>query len=128
LIISLSMVDRLLAWAVIVLGALQCASTFHFYPRLEEPALWFFAGGLWLALVGALNLLRIREAGVPAVRTLSRVSNLVLSAFYLALYWSLFDKFAPRPASFLGPAVVLAATVISLRPRTSRAVSRRPAS
>jgi hypothetical protein len=123
------MVDRLLAWAVILLGALQCASTFHFFTRLEEPALWFFAGGLLLVLVGALNLLRIRETGVPAVRALSRASNLVLSAFYVVLYWGLFDKFAPRPASFLGPAVVLAATAVSwLQPSQTRAATRRSAS
>jgi hypothetical protein len=112
----LALLDRILGTAVIALGLMQCASTFLFFARFEEPAIWFFAGGLLLTVVGALNLLRLRYgATAPGVRYVSLAANLVLSLLWVALYWGLLDKFAQRPASFLGPLIILAASAVSLR-------------
>jgi hypothetical protein len=112
----LALLDRILAIGVIVLGVMQSASTFLFFARFEEPAIWFFAGGVLLALVGALNLLRLRYGAAAAgVRYVSQGANLALSLLWVAMYWGLFDKFARRPSSFLGPIVILAATVVSFR-------------
>ena len=107
--------DKLLASAVVLLGASQCLATFYFFRRAEEPAAWFFAGGMLLALVGALALLRLASGrGARGVRLVSLAASLSLALFYAALYWMLFDKFARRPSSFLGLFVVSASAAVSL--------------
>lgn len=107
--------DKALGAAVILLGLLQCLSTPYFYRRFEEPAAWFFAGGMLLMLVGALTLLRIRYgAAAPGVRRVSIGANLILSAFWAVLYWALFYKFIRHPSSFAGLFVILASTAVSV--------------
>jgi hypothetical protein len=119
----LAAADRLLAAFVVVLGAAQCLATFAFFKRFEEPAAWWFAGGMLLALAGALSLLRVRYgAEAPGVRRVSVTANAALALFWLVLYWGLFEKFARRPSSFLGPAVIVASAIVSLlhKPRPRR--------
>jgi hypothetical protein len=111
----LSSADKFLGYAVLLLGAAQCLATFRFFQKLEEPAAWWFAGGMLLALAGALTLLRLRYGAVaPGVRRVSVAANAALALFWLALYWALFDKFARRPSSFAGLFVIVAAAAVSL--------------
>lgn len=111
----LAIADKLLAGAVVVLGAGQCLATFVFFKKFEEPAAWWFAGGMLLVLTGALSLLRIGYGAVaPGVARTSLAANAALAVFWVALYWGLFEKFARRPASFVGLFVIVAAAVVSL--------------
>lgn len=113
--------DRWLSVGVIFLGLMQCLSVFYFFRRIEEPAFWFFAGGMLLIWTGALSLLRIRyEETAPGLRRVSVVANLSLALFWAALYFVLFDKFARNPSSFIGPLVIFASAAVSLaRARTA---------
>jgi hypothetical protein len=116
--------DRLLSAGVITLGVMQCLSTPYFFRRIEEPAAWFFAGGMLLMLVGALGLLRLKYGvTAPGVRHVALGANLLLAIFYIALYWALYHKFAQHPASFTGLFVILASNVVSLL-NTPRARTR----
>jgi hypothetical protein len=108
-------IDKALGAVVISLGFLQCLSTPYFFRRIEEPAAWFFAGGMLLMLVGALTLLRIRYGLIaPGVKHVSVAANLMLGLFWVGLYWGLFYKFVRHPASFLGLFVVLSSTIVSV--------------
>ena len=114
--------DKLLGAAVVFLGAMQCLATFRFFRAFEEPAAWFFAGGMLLALVGALALLRLRYGeAAPGLRRVSLAASAALALFWVVLYWGLFDKFARRPASFAGPFVVVASAVVSFLNASRRA-------
>ena len=108
-------IDKVLGAVVVCLGLLQCLVTPYFFRRIEEPAAWFFAGGMLLMLVGALTLLRVRYGLIaPGVRHVSVAANLMLSLFWAGLYWGLFDKFIRYPASFVGLFVILSSTVVSV--------------
>ncbi|HEY9403336.1 MAG TPA: hypothetical protein VIQ24_11775 [Pyrinomonadaceae bacterium] len=108
-------IDKALGVVVISLGLLQCLSTSYFFHRIEEPAAWFFAGGMLLMLVGALTLLRIRYGLIaPGVKHVSIAANLMVSLFWVGLYWGLFYKFVRHPASFLGLFVILSSTTVSV--------------
>ena len=91
----------------------------NFFPRIEEPAAWFSAGGMLLMLVGALSLLRVSYGGVaPGVKWLFVAANLMLSAFWLAMLYGLFYKFVRYPASFVAIALILVSSTCSrLNPR-----------
>src|SRR4028119_1261753 len=109
-------IDKALGAVIISLGFLQCLSTPYFFRRIEEPAAWYFAGGMLLMLVGALTLLRIRYGLIaPGVKHVSVAANLMLGLFWMGLYWGLFYKFARHPASFLGLFVVLSSAIVSVR-------------
>jgi hypothetical protein len=107
--------DRILAFGVILLGIMQALSTFYFFAGVEEPALWFFAGGMLLVLVGVLALLRQDYGALaPGLRLASVTASVVLALFWIALYTLLFEKFAPNPPSFLGPAIIVASALVSV--------------
>ena len=112
----LKSVDKSLGVMIILLGVMQSLTTFYFFRRMEEPAAWYFAGGMLLMVVGALTLLRLKYGEIaPGVKYVSLAANLMLSLFWIALYWLLFDKFARHPASFTGLFVILASAIVSLR-------------
>jgi hypothetical protein len=48
----------LIGWAIVALGTMHMLATFRFFHTLNGAALWFFTGGLAIALTGALNLLQ----------------------------------------------------------------------
>ena len=111
----LNSADKFLGYAVVLLGAAQCLATFRFFREFEEPAAWWLAGGMLLALTGALSLLRLKYGAIaPGVRRVSVAANAALALFWLALYWAMFDKFARRPSSFAGLFVIVAAAAVSL--------------
>ena len=108
-------VDKVLGLLVILLGAMQSLSTFYFFRSMEEPALWFFAGGMLLMLTGGLTLLRLRYGSIaPGVKYLSLGANLLVGIFWATLYWGLYYKFARNPSSFTGLFVILASAIVSL--------------
>lgn len=110
--------DALFAWLILGFGALHCAVAFGKYDRLSDDALWFFSGGLALLLLAALNLLRVRYAGVaPGVRRVCIAANLALLGFavtYLAAHW---ERSAGSAGSWLLMAVLLGSTICSVSRR-----------
>lgn len=111
---SVRLVDKWLGAAVVFLGVTQCLSAPYFFRRFEEPAAWFFAGGMLLAVTGALSLLRSKYGGAArGVRHVSIAASAALGVFWIVLYWGLADKFARHPASFAGLFVVVAHAVVS---------------
>ncbi len=111
----LEAVDKTLGVVLIFMGLLQWLATPYFFLRIEEPAAWFFAGGMLLMLIGALNLLRIKYGAVaPGVKRVSVAANLVLSAFWLAMLVGLFYKFVRYPFAFIGISAILTCTIVSL--------------
>lgn len=106
--------DKVLAYVLIVLGAMQCAATFYFFRRVEEPAYWFFAGGMLSALVGALALLRVKYGAVAAgVRRVSLAASVLLGVFWLAMACGLPTKFSRYPAAYTGVVVAVASAAVA---------------
>jgi len=70
------------SWGIIALGAVHMVATFHFFKSLTSAALWFFSGGIALALTGALNLLHRAYGPIaPGLRKVCIVTNLIMLAF-----------------------------------------------
>ena len=71
-----------LALGIIALGLVHMAATMRLFDALTTSALWFFSGGLALALNGTLNLLnRAYGRGAPGVRVACIIANIVMTAF-----------------------------------------------
>ena len=105
--------EVILAWLLVGLGILQWLATPLFFRQAEEPAFWFFGGGITLVLVGVLNLLRRRYGDqARGVVFVSVVANLVLAGFWVAMGVTLSYKFTRYvvPYIALGLIVVNAAT------------------
>ncbi len=78
--------DTIVSWLTLILGVIHCAFTRRAYPEFGLPALWFLGSGLFIILVAAANLLRIRYAGVAAgVRAVCILANLALLALAIAI-------------------------------------------
>lgn len=72
-------------WALVALSVLHMGATFRFFNALTSQALWFFSGGLLMALAGALNLLnRTYGQDAPALRLVTRGTNVVITIFAIA--------------------------------------------
>ena len=74
-------VYRVLGWGIIALGLLHMAST----PRAQTAsAVWFFSGGIAMALTGALNLLSRTYGGTASgLRWFCVATNAAMTAFAL---------------------------------------------
>ena len=71
--------DQVVGWLLIALGTVHCAFTPH---PLTMAALWFLGGGLFLILVGAVNVMRaLYGHGAAGLRWLSVVANFGALAF-----------------------------------------------
>lgn len=70
-----------LGWGIIALGILHMAST----PRaLTASAVWFFSGGIAMALTGALNLLSRTYGGTASgLRWFCVATNAAMTVFAL---------------------------------------------
>ena len=79
------MISRLYAvvsWLLIALGAWHMALTPRLYHELAMPALWFFSGGMLIALSAAMNLVN-RAYGATALGLRRTVigANLAVALF-----------------------------------------------
>ena len=73
------LVDRIFAWALLILGLVHCAFTPIAYARWSIEAIWFLSAGLALIFAGMLNLLRIAyNAVAPGTRAASLLANVLL--------------------------------------------------
>ncbi len=107
--------DRIVAAAIVGIGAVHIGVTPIVFPHLNEPALWFISGGLAMIFQGALNLLRNRYVDVaPGVRRTCIAVNLAVAAFvttYIVVTGRNVLR-APQAVVLLG--LVMAATLFSL--------------
>jgi hypothetical protein len=72
----------ILSWGIVALAAVHMIATFRLFHTLNGAALWFFGGGIALALTGALNLLhRIYGHIAPGVRRVCIGTNILMTIF-----------------------------------------------
>jgi hypothetical protein len=71
-----------LSWGIVVLGSVHMLATFRVFHALTGSAIWFFSGGITLALTGALNLLHRRYGHLaPGLRRVCIGTNLIMTIF-----------------------------------------------
>ena len=99
--------DRILSLLVVALGIAQSLATPLLFREIQESAAWFFAGGLALALVGAVSLVRISHGRVAMdLWRLSLIASSIAALFWLLLACLLFYKFVRYPAAFGALAII----------------------
>ena len=109
------------AWVLIVLGCLQWIATPLLFKTADEPAYWFFGGGLTLALVRALNLLRLRYGSIAqGVVVVSVIANVLLALFWVAMAFGLTYKFNRYGAPYVALGLILLNAAISVKNLKSR--------
>lgn len=113
---NLRKLDFINSCLIITSGALQFAATPVFYKSMEEPAFWFFNGGITLLLLGSINVLRTKYTNrIPALRPLCIFANGIVLVFWLGMVYFLFYKFARYPFTFIEIAFFAAALLFSFR-------------
>jgi hypothetical protein len=105
-------VDQVAAWCVVVLGLGHSIWTARF-PEMNLNALWFLSGGLFLMVVGALNLLRVRYVSASGVRWVCVASNVAALAFVLAIAHLI--SLRANPQAIVALVAVALLTIFSLR-------------
>ena len=76
--------DLVLAWALVVLGFVDCGSALASFRGLAVPRTWFFIGGIAIVECGFLNLLRT-SGGRGNARLASVISNVLLFLAFAGL-------------------------------------------
>jgi hypothetical protein len=113
----LKTIHAVCTYLIVALGVVHLLFTFHDYDEFTLGALWFAGAGLAIIFAGFLNLISIRLAGRDAlVRALCFISNLVLTALFVAALWLM-----RQPQVFVGVLLFAVAALASLtaRPRAS---------
>lgn len=105
-----SLVRTCAGWVLILFGMAQCALTWRFWSSAEESAFWWFHGGVFMSVVGAINVLAAKESRLAIIVA---ALNGYFLIFYTAMLVELFYKFVRYPASFAGVAVLMVAVVSS---------------
>lgn len=69
-------------WAIIAFGVVHMLATFRLFHAFNNAALWFFSGGIAIALTGVLNLLQRAYGHVaPGLRKVCIGTNIVMTIF-----------------------------------------------
>ncbi len=72
----------LLGWGIVALGVIHMLATPRYFKTLTGAALWFFSGGMTIALTGAINLLNRQYGRVaPGLRRVCIGANVMAIAF-----------------------------------------------
>ena len=72
----------IMSWGIVALGAVHMLATLRFFHTLNSAALWFFSGGIAIALTGTLNPLHRRYGLVaPGLRKVSIGTNILMTIF-----------------------------------------------
>jgi hypothetical protein len=72
----------IVSWGIVALGALHMLATFGIFHTLNSSALWFFSGGITLALTGTLNLLNRTYGHIaPGLRRVCIGTNILITIF-----------------------------------------------
>ncbi|CAN5640615.1 hypothetical protein BH20ACI3_BH20ACI3_42080 [soil metagenome] len=74
--------NAFVSWGIVAFGAVHMLATLHLFKTLTSAALWFFSGGIAMALTGALNLLhRAYGLNAPRLRVVCVGTNIIMLAF-----------------------------------------------
>ena len=112
----LKTIHTICTYLIIALGVLHLLFTFHDYDEFTLRALWFASAGFAIIFAGFLNLISIRLGGRDTLaRSLCFVSNLVVTALFVAALWLM-----RQPQVFAGVLLFAAAAVASLAARAPR--------
>jgi hypothetical protein len=99
---------------MIALGSLHILFTFHDYDEFSLRALWFASAGVAIILAGFLNIILLRDVGKDKVVWLfCIITNVIFAVMFsvtLVLMW--------QPQVFVGIALFVAATALTLLPKT----------
>ena len=102
--------DIIIAWLLIVFGAVHLSLTRRVHPSLDINGVWFMTGGLFLITIGALNLLRVAYSSVAkGVHVVSVIANIVLLLLMLFIATLLPMRSNPQVAVGLILAALLTA-------------------
>ena len=76
----------ILSWGIVALGAVHMLATLRLQHALNISTLWFFSGGIALALTGTLNLLhRVYGRIAPGLRRVCIGTNIFMTIFGVLL-------------------------------------------
>lgn len=72
----------ILSWGIVALGVVHMLATLRIFHTLSSAALWFFSGGIALALTGTLNLLHRKYGHVATgLRRVCIGTNILMTIF-----------------------------------------------
>jgi len=72
----------IVSWGIVALSVLHMLATLHIFHSLNSAALWFFSGGITLALTGILNLLHRTYGHIaPGLRKVCIGTNILMTVF-----------------------------------------------
>jgi len=79
---QLKNVYAILSWGIVALGAVHMLATLRLHHTLNSSSLWFFSGGIALALTGTLNLLhRVYGRIALGLRRVCIGTNILMTIF-----------------------------------------------
>jgi intracellular septation protein A len=95
---TMKIIDRILAWILLVLGCVHCFVTFLVHKTFTVEAIWFLSGGLVLIFGALLNLVRIARPSDGLLARASALANLLLFALFgIATPWLLHRHLQQNP-------------------------------
>ena len=108
--------DRIVAILILLLGATHSAFSPVFHGHYDDAGMWFLSGGLMMAFLGLMNLVRTASPGAAA-RWAALAANVLGLVFVLALVPLFPLRQNPQVAVFI--VLVVAATIMSITRRDS---------
>jgi hypothetical protein len=103
---------KALAGLMVALGSVHILFTFHDYDEFSLRALWFASAGVAIILAGFLNIVLMRDVGKDkVVWSLALLTNVIF-----AVMFSLTLILMRQPQVFVGIALFVAATILTLLP------------
>ncbi len=107
----MKIVDQIVAWLIVLMGVVHSAFT----PGFTLGAMWFLGTGLFIVLVGAVNLLRVRYASAArGVQGVAIAANVIAVAYDLAVSSRL--NVRANPQALIMVVLLVLATVFSIIP------------
>ena len=104
-----------IGWATIGLGLLHVLATPAYVPELGAPAMWLASGGGAFAMVGVLNLLRVRHVETaPELRPTCLLANVITTAFTVGLAVVMGATLTHEPQVLVAVALAGGATLLTL--------------
>ena len=103
--------DRIVAILIMLLGAIHSAFSPVFHGHYDDAGMWFLSGGLMMAFLGLMNLVRTASAGAAARRA-ALAANVLGLAFVLALVPLFPLRQNPQVPVFI--VLVVTATILSI--------------
>lgn len=107
-------VDMYNSLTMLLMGALQFVGTFYFYKTVEEPAFWFFNGGITLLFLAMLNIIHLKNKNNQLIRRMCILSNSIFLVFWLAMFYFLFYKFERYPFAMFPILLLVMSSILSI--------------